>query len=393
MNHTIKALAALLLWSLPSLLLAQGWVNDGAAVHISPQTTVYLEGSSLHHQNNGSITNDGTITLEEDWLQTNAATYTGTGWLSFEGDQPQHLITQNPLTVANVRIDNSHQLLLDNDLYITTALDLTNNGSLELGTNNLTLLTGANIHNYDSDHYIITNNVGHLEQTVSNSPVVFPIGNSSYNPATLKNEGMVEDFQIRVEDAVYDNGTLLNSGVVNRTWHIEEVSGIGNADVALTVQWHTDDELLFNRNHGELLRWDGNQWAQLFTYNVLNFASGMTYSQTATGLSDFSSFTVKEEAETTEQAVTTSPMATTNPARLHIYPNPVQDLVNIRLEGQHSPTGQVRLLAANGTLVLEREYTQSHTVLSSLEQLPAGTYHLQVLQKDGKTLQKTLVKR
>ena len=83
--------------------------------------------------------------------------------------------------------------------------------------------------------------------------MVFPVGTSasSYTPATLTNFGTADNFTINVQPKVLSGGTNGNAyiaGVVNRTWNINK-STPGTANVTITLQWNSGDELTgFTRN-------------------------------------------------------------------------------------------------------------------------------------------------
>lgn len=283
---------------IPRLVFTQiNWVNDGATVEVTTGTDLRIELGGMNSQNNGNIANEGNIYLDLDWTQTGASTaYTGTGWMWFEGSNNQNISSVSPLDIPRLRVDNGNKLILNSSIHINTAVDLMNNGNIELGTNNLTINTGATIINYDLNNYIITNATGFLQQEVSISNVFFPIGNSSYNPATLLNMGTTDNFQARVEDIVYTNGTSGTPetiGVVNRTWHIDEATA-GGSDVTLSLEWEAGEELAFDRNNCGVAHWDGSQWDRPSAYSAAVNTLGTYYTQTRSGLNTFSPFVVED---------------------------------------------------------------------------------------------------
>lgn len=297
----MRVLIIIVLTSLPIFLWAQGgWVNDGANIQVATGTDVRIESGGIGNLNNGTITNEGNIYLDLDWTQTGVTSnYTGMGWMWFEGNSNQNISSASPLVIPKLRVDNGNKLILNTPLSISYAVDLTNNGSIELGLNNLILNPGASFNNYDENNYIITNSTGYLQQEVSTGAIVFPVGNSTYNPATLNNLGTTDNFQISVEDIVYENGisgTPEIIGVVNRTWHIEEEID-GGSDVSLTVQWEASQELLFDRANCGIAHWDGAQWEHPNAYTTATNVTGTYYMQTRSGLSSFSPFVVEDNLE------------------------------------------------------------------------------------------------
>lgn len=84
------------------------------------------------------------------------------------------------------------------------------------------ILTGTS-----SSVYIKTIGSGTYGRPVSSIPVVFTVGNSTYNPVTITNNtGSVDDYKIRVTDAVYKTGTsgtiALNS--IQREWIVTKTN-------------------------------------------------------------------------------------------------------------------------------------------------------------------------
>ena len=160
------------------------------------------------------------------------------------------------------------EVTLGSNIEVRHILYLTNNG-LSLGNYDLNLsntsLTGLfgngnTIQNYNATNYIKTNGTGSVRMYLMNGgiPAIFvPVGNSSYNPATLVNQNFLgpitaDFFSIRVEDLVWDNGNngqALSNGFVNRTWYIEEDTP-GGQSISLQLFWNASEELPnFNRTN------------------------------------------------------------------------------------------------------------------------------------------------
>lgn len=427
--NQINKLIGLLALSFPLSLVAQGWVNNGAQVQVSANTEIYLQAGNLIQQNDASLDNEGTISLEQNWSQTGSnSTYTGNGSIQLIGSNDQTISSNSNLSIANLSINNAHKLILGSALSISNHLDLSNNGQVQLDANTLTLSLGASISNYDDSHYIITNSTGTLQQEVSTNAVVFPVGNSSYNPTTLTNTGTVDDFQVRIEDVVYDNGTTgsaITSGVVNRTWYVEELH-TGGADVTMTVQWDAVDELPtdliagFDRNNCGISSWDGSQWDGAGTYSAATAGTGTYYTQLRSGLSDFTAFSVVEanEVVTSEMVMNNNSAATqlrqpeesasalittsnssniaaSNNMKLTLFPNPTANWLNVQLEEAEGNTATIRIYTSNGQLSFEQQaplVPGSPIQLQAITQLPAGTYLLQAILENGAILSAPFVK-
>jgi hypothetical protein len=282
----------------PAFIWAQGGVvNNGASIRITTTATLKIDNGGVINNNNGNISNEGNLYLDLDWTQSGATTdYSGAGWLTFEGNINQNLSSDLPITIPMLRVDNGNRLILNDDITVSTQVDLINNGSIELGTSNLVLTPAATIVNFDPNHFIITNNTGILQQEVGAANVVFPIGNSTYNPATLNNTGTVDNFKARVEDLVWDfgtTGTPETQDIVNRSWHITE-SITGGSSSTLTVQWDVPQELPgFNRAQSGVAHWNGAIWEHPLVYTAAT-PIGPSFSQTRTGVTSFSPFAVED---------------------------------------------------------------------------------------------------
>lgn len=282
----------------PALLWAQGGlVNNGASIRITSAANIKVNDGGVINSNNGNINNEGNLSLDLDWTQSGTTTdYSGAGWMIFEGNTNQNLSSVQAITIPMLRVNNSNRLILNDDITVSTQVDLSNNGSIELGLNNLVLAPSANIINFDPSHFIITNSTGVLQQEVGAANVFFPIGNSTYNPATLNNTGTLDNFSARVEDLVWDFGTMgtpETQDVVNRSWHITEAI-VGGSSSSLSVQWDAPQELPgFDRSLSGVAHWDGAIWEHPLTYTAAT-PVGASFSQTRTGITSFSPFAVED---------------------------------------------------------------------------------------------------
>lgn len=287
--------------TIPSLLLAQGGlINNGANIKITGTTELKVDAGGVVNKADGLINNDGNLYLDLNWAQSGAATnYIGNGWMWFEGNANQNLSSVAPITIPRLRVDNGNRLLLNDNINVSLEVDLLNNGAIELGNNNLVVLPSATIVNYDPSHYIITNGTGTLQQEVGGANVIFPIGNSSYNPAVMSNSGVVDNIMARVEDQVWDNGTTgtpETQDIVNRTWHVSEQT-TGGSSLNLTVQWEVSQELIgFDRSQSGVAHWNGSFWEHPTVFTAAS-SVGASFTQTRTGITTFSPFAVEDFKE------------------------------------------------------------------------------------------------
>jgi len=285
----------------PLLLMAQGGiVNNGANMTVMATTDIQISNGGVTNKANGTINNEGNIYLDLDWSQTGATTsYLGNGWMWFEGGANQNISSVSPLTVPKLRVDNGNRLILNNSVTVSTQVDLTNNGNIELGTNKLIINSGATIVNYDANNFVVTNSTGVLQQEVSATSVIFPVGNSTYNPATINNFGTTDNISVRVEDQALEygtSGTPETQDVVNRSWYLSEEI-VGGSLVDLTVQWDVAHELTgFDRSQCGVAHWIGTYWDHPGIYATATPVGG-SFSRTRNGLTSFSPFVVEDSKE------------------------------------------------------------------------------------------------
>lgn len=272
------------------------WVNNGIYTKVSAETDVKVKGDILN-KNDGTITNAGDILLTGDWTRSDlASSYAGAGWIWFEGSANQTITSSTDVNIAYLGVNNGNELIQNADVNVAFQVNLSNNGNIRLGSNTLDVFSGGSIINYDASNHIITDGAGVLQQQVSGSDVFFPVGNATYNPATLNNSGTTDDFLVRVTNNVLDggaSGSPLTEHFVGRTWMVsEEISG--GSSLALTVQWSFEQELTdFDRTDCLVTHWDGSVWD-----NPGGFGSATTNSantvitRTRTGLTSFSPFSI-----------------------------------------------------------------------------------------------------
>ncbi|MCP4439955.1 MAG: T9SS type A sorting domain-containing protein [Aureispira sp.] len=296
MNKYIIVIVWLLL---PYLAISQGGiVVDGANFNVEAGTQVRVEGGGVTNQSGGDIDNEGNIYLDLDWVQNGGlSTYTGGGWMWFEGTGNQSLFSAGALVVPRLRVDNGQRLVLLSPVTVSTQVDLMTNGNIELGANDLTINPGGTIVNYNAANFVVTNGTGSLKQEVAGANVVFPVGETIYNPATLNNAGTTDNISVRVVDQVqtgYPVGGVEIEGVVGKAWFIEE-DITGGSDVTLTLQWDTGDELPnFDRTVSGISHWTTSVWDRSPTWTNATNVGGTSWTQTRTGITYFSPFAVED---------------------------------------------------------------------------------------------------
>jgi len=250
--------------------------------------------------------------------------------------------------------------ILGTDLAVNN-FNFTNTAKLSLGDHKL--IVNGNISNYGQDRYFVTDGLGKLQvNNVGNVATVFPVGSStsSYNPVTITNTGTPDNFSVNVQPQVLSggsNGNPYTTGVVNRTWNIEE-SNPGGSIAIVSLEWKSEDELSgFNRNTSYISHYVSGAWDNVTTM----LAGGADpYRITRTNITSFSPFAVMSPAN----------------GSFSIFPNPVKDKLFINLPNA-SVESVLRIVDMKGVTVMNLKLaagTANTTITTS--DLPAGVYSI-----------------
>lgn len=151
--------------------------------------------------------------------------------------------TNASLVANNVLVNNSNYgVALGGSLTVNNTLNLTS-GNVSLGVNNLSL-GSATISNASSTSYIITDSTGSVSMNIAApSTATFPVGTTDgYNPATIQNLAVTDNFKVSVSKGVKVAGSAVTSNAVNRTWNISETNP-GSTALILNLQWNAAEEL------------------------------------------------------------------------------------------------------------------------------------------------------
>ncbi|MBI3233849.1 MAG: T9SS type A sorting domain-containing protein [Bacteroidetes bacterium] len=186
---------------------------------------------------------------------------------------------------------------------INGTLTLTS-GKVMLDSFNLNMGTSATISGNDATKYIQTMNDaangGALVRNLDNSgtPVLFPVGTSTYTPVRLVNTGASSGaFTARVFDGILTNGTsgsalTASSNTVNRTWLVENVSA-GTYNVTMRLQWNESDESgSFYRTWCGIGHYTGGTWVKDAPLPSIAGTVANSWYRELSGLTSFSPFGV-----------------------------------------------------------------------------------------------------
>jgi len=195
--------------------------------------------------NSGTIDNSGTVEIQGN-LENNTSglmASTSLGTLKFNGSSAQEITGDADANFYGpIEIDNTSGVSIKtgstgHSQTINGTLTFTN-GLFTLNEFNLTLITDAT--GSAVGNYVQTNSTGVVKRIVGSSNILFPVGNSTYNPVTLNNTGTSDTYNVRVVDA--EPAGSSTDHMVNRSWVISEDVPNGG-DVTITPQWISGEEL------------------------------------------------------------------------------------------------------------------------------------------------------
>lgn len=190
--------------------------------------------------------NNSSLVLQ-DMNFVNDGTFSSTdGNVVFTGSSTSAISGTNSPIFDSLTINKSSgEVQLAQNVTIGSHLEL-QSGNLDLQTSNASMADPSTIGGASSTSYVQTSSTGTLSRPVADAAVTFPVGNSSYNPAILNNNGGSADFyNVRVRDELLDGGstgTQVDEYGVNRTWEIGETSA-GGSNLDVTLAWSNAEEI------------------------------------------------------------------------------------------------------------------------------------------------------
>ena len=215
--------------------------------------------------------------------------------IQFLGNAFRRQTTNSALTANKVTVNSAFGVALGGSLTVNDTLSLTN-GNVFLANNNLILGSSAKRLNSSSTSYIVTNGTGTLNMSnIGSTAVTFPVGTSTgYNPATLQNVAVTDNFQVSVADTIMAAGVGLSSNAVKKTWKIT-ANNPATSVLILNLQWNAGDELPSFTRANSYISYINNIGKWIPAANSTAAAGSSPYVQTLTGVvlnSNFNSFGV-----------------------------------------------------------------------------------------------------
>ncbi len=239
----------------------------------------------------GSLSNAGTGALSA-----------GSGTVNFAGTAAQTIMPG--FTAGTLTISGGATKTLSGPVTVNNQLSF-GSGMLDVGSNQLTLGSGATITGASATQYVRTSQPGgRLARTVGSTPVAFPVGNTTYNPATLTNSGTSDQFAVGVRNQVLSEGATgspVNPAAtyaVNRTWDVSEAT-TGGSVVTMQLQWNAGQENTssFDYTHAYIAHYTGSSYdnsypSALLAPPAVGYPGASPYSAVRTGITSFSPFVV-----------------------------------------------------------------------------------------------------
>jgi len=294
MKKSISFIIFMIIGFYVQVLYAQNFTIVGTDLTITDGTSLTVTGN-LELVSDINFNNSGEIFIGGNWLNNAPGDLSLAGYpgqVHFNGPSPQLIGGESRTTFYNLSLNQDVEL--ENETFVANSLML-EISKLTLNKYNLFIQPAGQISGFGPEGYVVTNSEGLLVQEVGNAEKVFPIGTSgSYLPATLKNDGVLDNYGINLFPDVLDgglNGTTIpeiDNCVVN-TWNlIEEVPG--GSDLTLTLQWNWVDEgLFFMRNQSAIGHFDNGIW----NGSDMSYASGNNpYSTSLSGISTTGAFAI-----------------------------------------------------------------------------------------------------
>lgn len=369
--------------AMPPGIVDTVYVNAGTPNSLNVNNTKAYAGTLIMGNNATiNITNGAdSLYIASELIPGSNVFITGNGVVSTNSFNGNNVSIKSGLTISSLVLESNTNLQTGN-LSLTNSLTLLK-GSLTLNTANAVMKGSGSIITTLNNNYVITNNTGNLQiENIGSGgrtgTVVFPVGNTTYNPVSISNSGTTDAFGARVITGIstaYTGetpGTLLTSSAVNRTWMITEGS-VGGSNANITLQWNASDELpSFDRNATVLGHYTGGTW----TVGSTAAASGTNpYTYSRAGITSFSPFGILNSIAT---PVTNW---SRNVISVNVFPNPAKEYLQVMLTEQMQKEDlTIQLFNANGQIVLQKIMPASRVGMTiiNLKEFNSGIYYLQL---------------
>jgi hypothetical protein len=335
------------------------------SISLFGQTTFSIEGGHLNIDQSVSLVventtwkNDGNVTADSGTVFfVDGTTVTG----------------QSPTAFYILKVDNaSNDLGIFQNTSVNHQLELMN-GKIQLNDFQLELADGASFIGIDENNYIQINGNGQLIQTVGNTPSLFPIGATTFNPAYISNNTTSSRIGLVVRDTAATKS-------VNRVWELDNLDG--NAiDAAISLLW--DNQLTdtdFNATESRIIDLNNNNsFTPVFTTAQMSLDFPMLDVQVQDSITQSSIFTVSSDFLSSSNQVIANHL-------IRVFPNPATDFIQI--ESKNWINDIIQIFNVNGQLLKTLPF--NHSIIQiDVQDLPSGTYFIKI----GQTVKRILIKK
>lgn len=255
-----KVVMIILLWVFVyATAVSQTKMNSGTYINVVSGTNIVVNDLV---STSGVIINDGTMHIQGDVTNNSGNLFdaSSTGSVLFNGSVSQEISGAASIHFyGNLTINNTNGVSLTNsttgaEQFVHGSLSFTT-GILDLTDFDLTLDGTADPSGVGSSVYIKTSGTGTLNRTVGSNNILFPVGNSTYNPVVINNSGTSDTYGVKVTDSKPVN-FVGNDDIVNRSWDISEENS-GGSDLSLSFSWNSSEEATgFDRTKSYIGRTD-----------------------------------------------------------------------------------------------------------------------------------------
>jgi autotransporter-associated beta strand protein len=245
-------------------------INENIAS--SNGSTISLYGNALTFGTNKTVASSGQLVVAPQTASNSIGLGGAAGTLAIPAS---YFSTNFADGFSNIQIGSNTQtgnisanaFTLRDNVTVLTSGSLTLGGKPILGNNNVTIGSAISSISGMPTHYFQTNGTGTVKRSIGNNAnLLFPIGNTSYNPITITNKtGTADTFSISILDTAYLNGSSsgnITSPYVKRTWNISKNTPTANAGsgVDFTFNWNAN-EVVGTLTNPTLNHHDGTKWA------------------------------------------------------------------------------------------------------------------------------------
>ncbi len=298
------------------------FINNGATVTIQNGATLRVESSFIN--NSGTVTNNGTLEVQNDF--TNAATFTSaTGsTVKFIGAVPSN-VTSGGAVFQNVSMEKTAEdITLVDDMAVASNLTFTNDDNkVVLGANDLTIQSGGSIASADNNEYVVTNGTGSLiKGMTANGTVTHEIGDAAnYTPLSSAVTGSAYSsatLGARVVDATHPNKPSEADAFLSRYW-VVSAAGISGYANTMTGTYASSGDANGTASRIKGASYAASTWN--FTNAATNGSSTVTGSTTTNDV-DFTGINALNKVDITAFLYGALPSGTTMTNYLQVYDPP-----------------------------------------------------------------------